>query len=163
MSLMRCPECGREVSSSAAACPDCAYPVWTGTPAVPHRPMKPPRDYTWLKASVSIAARVFLGVVLAAVGADEEDSVAAVIGGAVIAASAFPTWYRAKLAKIKARGGGAELIDRMEDRLVDFERRQQDQMDRLEQLHAGQIADLEERLDFAERLLTKQREQIGPG
>ena len=29
--------------------------------------------------------------------------------------------------------------------------------------HQEQIADLEERIEFAERLLTKQREQIGPG
>ena len=27
MSLIACPECGREVSDKAAACPDCAYPL----------------------------------------------------------------------------------------------------------------------------------------
>ncbi len=31
MALIDCPECGREVSSSAAVCPVCAYPVSTGT------------------------------------------------------------------------------------------------------------------------------------
>ena len=27
MALIKCPECGTEVSSSAAACPKCGYPV----------------------------------------------------------------------------------------------------------------------------------------
>jgi hypothetical protein len=27
MSLMKCPECGREVSSAAAACPACGHPI----------------------------------------------------------------------------------------------------------------------------------------
>jgi hypothetical protein len=35
-------------------------------------------------------------------------------------------------------------------------------MAQMERGHDGQIADLEERMDFTERLLTK-REQIGPG
>ena len=32
----------------------------------------------------------------------------------------------------------------------------------LERSHSGQIAELEERIDFAERLLTERREQMGP-
>ena len=40
--------------------------------------------------------------------------------------------------------------------MAELEHRQQDQMDRLEQMHTEQMADLEERIDFAERLLTKQ-------
>ncbi len=35
-------------------------------------------------------------------------------------------------------------------------------MDRIEQMHTGQMAELEERLDFAERLLTKQRGENTP-
>ncbi len=44
------------------------------------------------------------------------------------------------------------VVDRLEDRIANLELR-----------HQEQIADLDERLEFAERLLTKQREQIGPG
>ena len=33
----------------------------------------------------------------------------------------------------------------------------------LEEMHTGQITELEERIDFTERLLTERREQIGPG
>lgn len=30
MALIRCPECGREISSQARACPACGYPVEPG-------------------------------------------------------------------------------------------------------------------------------------
>ena len=34
MALVRCPECGREVSSQAPACPGCGYPLQArGAPA----------------------------------------------------------------------------------------------------------------------------------
>ena len=37
MALIDCPECGREVSDVAEVCPECAYPVRTGTPSLPVR------------------------------------------------------------------------------------------------------------------------------
>lgn len=100
---------------------------------------------------------------MAGVGGGEEESVAAVIGGVLIAVSAIPTWYRYRIERLRAGAGAAELERRIEDRMAEFERRQEEQIDRLEQMHSGRMADLEERIDFAERLLTKQREQIGPG
>ncbi len=81
---------------------------------------------------------------------------AAVIGGTVIAGSAIPAWYRAKIERLKAGRAAEGLDDRFADRMAELEHRQQDQMDRLEQMHTEQMADLEERIDFAERLLTKQ-------
>ncbi|MBP8151355.1 MAG: zinc ribbon domain-containing protein [Xylophilus sp.] len=33
MALVRCPECGREVSSHAPACPACGYPLQAKNPA----------------------------------------------------------------------------------------------------------------------------------
>ncbi len=30
MALISCPECGAQVSSSASACPNCAYPICEG-------------------------------------------------------------------------------------------------------------------------------------
>jgi len=103
-----------------------------------------------------MGGRVILGAFLAAIGGDEEQSVAAVIGGVVIAGSAIPTWYRAKIERLKAGRAAAGLDDRLGDRMAELEHRQQMQMDRLEQMHTEQMADLEERIDFAERLLTKQ-------
>lgn len=32
MALIRCPECGREVSSQAPACPSCGYPLQAQVP-----------------------------------------------------------------------------------------------------------------------------------
>jgi hypothetical protein len=156
MALIDCPECGREVSSSAAVCPVCAYPVSTGTPPVPPTALREPPKYTWWKTAIPLLGRVVLGVMLAAIGGDEEGSVAAVIGGTVIAGSAIPAWYRAKIERLKAGRAAEGLDDRFADRMAELEHRQQDQMDRLEQMHTEQMADLEERIDFAERLLTKQ-------
>ena len=39
MALIRCPECGREISSQAPACPSCGYPLQAdGKPASPGTP-----------------------------------------------------------------------------------------------------------------------------
>ena len=35
MALVRCPECAREVSSHAPACPGCGYPLQAGAAARP--------------------------------------------------------------------------------------------------------------------------------
>jgi hypothetical protein len=86
----------------------------------------------------------------------------AVIAGVVIAGSAIPTWYRTKIARMKVGSGGRDLEYRLEDRMAEFEQRQRDQFNRLAQMQTDQMADLEERIDFAERLLAK-KEQIGPG
>ena len=86
----------------------------------------------------------------------------AVIAGVAIAGSAIPTWYRTKIARMKAAREGGDLEYRLEDRMAEFEQRQRDQFDRLIQMQTEQMADLEERIDFAERLLAK-KEQIGPG
>jgi hypothetical protein len=163
MALISCPECGREVSSSAAVCPLCAYPLATVTPALPAQAEPVPPGYEWWKTALSILGRVFLGAILAGVGGDEEGSVAAVIGGVVIAGSAIPTWYRARIARLRAGRGAADLDYRLESRMAELEHRQQEQMDQLERMHTGQMAELEERIDFAERLLSKHREQIDSG
>jgi hypothetical protein len=163
MALIICPECGREVSSSAAVCPACAYPVATRTPATPPRAAGQPARHQWWKLAISLFGRVAVGAILAGIGGGEEESVAAVIGGVMIAVSAIPTWYRFRIDRLRQGPGAAELEDRIENRMAEFERRQQEQIDRLEQTQVGQMADLEERVDFAERLLTKQRDQIDPG
>jgi len=42
MALMRCPECSREVSSHAPACPGCGYPIQSGAaPSPQHGPNAP--------------------------------------------------------------------------------------------------------------------------
>ena len=163
MPLIDCPECGREVSGNAAVCPACAFPVGTVTPGHTARAVPIPPEYQWWKTALSIIGRVVVGAILAGVGGGEEESVAAIIGGVVIAGSAIPTWYRARIARLQAGRGAADMAYRFEGRMAELEQRQHEQMDRLEQMHAGQMAELEERIDFAERLLSKHREQIESG
>jgi hypothetical protein len=107
--------------------------------------------------------RVLLGSILAGVGGGEEESVAAVIGGIVIGVSAIPVWYRDRIERLKARGAHRSLAAGFEDRLAEMEHRNREQIVHLEQAHTERIAELEERIDFAERLLADRREQIGPG
>ena len=59
---------------------------------------------------------------------------------------------RAYKARPKPAQPESTVADGLADRILD-----------MEHVHREQIAELEERVDFAERLLTKQREQIGPG
>jgi len=146
MALIACPECGREVSSSASVCPACAYPVATGTPAVPM-----PAKRSWWKTVVPILLRIGVGGVLLGFGIGEE-SVAAVTGALIIGASSIPAWYRDKIERLRVARVERVSDGRLDERLAEMELR-----------HREQLADLEERIDFAERLLTKRREQIGPG
>ncbi len=37
MALVKCPECGREISSNAAACPQCGNPMYQAPPVAPPR------------------------------------------------------------------------------------------------------------------------------
>ena len=164
MALIECPECGREVSNRAAACPECAYPVGTETPAEPPRAVKAPPKRQWWRTAMSIVGRLTVGAIMVTAGGDaSEATIAAVIGGLIIGASAIPVFYRDRIERLKAGWGATTLDDRIEDRMVELEHRHREQIRQVDQMHTAQIAELEERIDFTERLLTKQREQIGPG
>ena len=150
MALIECPECGREVSDSAAACPDCAYPVAKGSTPVPSRPAREPTKRSWWPA-VSIIGRIAVGGIILFLGAVEgELGAEIVLVGLLVAGSAIPTWFRHKIERLRAGWAGTALVD-LEDRMVELEHR-----------HLEQMTDLEERIEFAERLVTKQRAQIGP-
>ena len=160
MALIACPECGREVSNSAAACPSCAYPVATGIQA---RTAGTDTRSKWrerAKLAASIGARLLGGMILIGFGVDgnhQEAGTAAIIGGIIVAVSSIPTWYRARLGRsVRSDPDG------LGDRLATMEDRHRQQMAELARMQADRVADLEERIDFTERLLTKQREQLNP-
>ena len=157
MALIECPECGREVSDSAAACPECAYPIAAGTPPLPPRAVSgSTRRPSWI--AVSIIGRIAVGgIILFLSAAEQELGAGTVLVGLLVAGSAIPTWYRHRMERLSparpdSAERGPELTAGLEDRMVELEHR-----------HLEQMTDLEERIEFAERLLTKQREQIGPG
>ena len=172
MALIECPECGREVSSNALACPTCAYPVATGTPSEPVRAVAPRKMRNRAMLAVQIVPRLFVGAMLIGVGVDgspEDAAIAATIGGILVAVSAIPVWIRARSGQLLSRAEremialvGKGSAGRLEERVATMEERHREQMAELARMQADQIAELEERVDFAERLLTKQREQINP-
>ncbi len=152
MALIECPECGRQVSDSAAECPECAYPVGAGTSPVPARVVSGSPKSLWWPA-VDIFGRVAVGACLMLLTAAETELGAGTgLLALIVAGSALPAWYRHRMERLRTGWAESALVDDLEDRLGDLEHRHQEPM-----------ADLEERIEFAERLLTKQREQIGPG
>ncbi len=149
MALIECPECGREVSSSAAACPACAYPLATGRPALHHAAVGTHPRSDWLRPGLSIVARIGVGFLLLLAAADGDAmGPAAVVGGLIIGGSAIPTYFRAWKDRLLRERPNPMLSDGLADRILD-----------MEHTHREQMAELEERIDFAERLLTKQREE----
>ncbi len=156
MALIECPECGREVSSNAAACPSCAYPVATGMQARTSGVDAKSRWRERAKLAAQIGARLLGGMILIGFGVDgnpQEAGTAAIIGGLIVAVSAIPTWYRARLGRSVRRDP-----DGLRERLATMEERHRQQIAELARMQADRVADLEERIDFTERLLTKQRE-----
>jgi len=56
MALIRCPECGREVSSEAPACPSCGYPLKAkgASSAEPQSALQSP--HVWGRAAIALGA-----------------------------------------------------------------------------------------------------------
>ena len=151
MALIECPECGREVSDVAAVCPECAFPVRTGTPPLPVRAASQSTQRPWWPA-VDIIGRVAVGgFVLFLTAVESELGAGTGLVGLLVAGSAIPTWFRYRMEGLRAGRADTALVDGLEDRMAELEHR-----------HVEQVADLEERIEFTERLLTKQREQIDP-
>ncbi len=111
MALIDCPECGREVSGSAVACPECAYPVATGTPPMPVRAMTPSARVAvaapsgGLELTKQIVGRVLLGgaLLFSSVVYEAEP---VLIGALIVLGSSIPIWIKARRAEKLATGGG---------------------------------------------------------
>ena len=158
MALIECPECGWEVSDTATACPKCAYLLGAGTLPVARGVEESEIQRWWPTAS--IIGRIAVGMGLMFLARVEQEMGAPIgILGLLVAGSAIPTWIRYKIERARVGQIDTAPVDGLEDRIADLEHRHAE----LEQRQLEQITDLEERIDFAERLLTKQREQIGPG
>ncbi|MEX1050338.1 MAG: hypothetical protein WEC54_02190 [Gemmatimonadales bacterium] len=102
---------------------------------------------------------LFLTGAFAFSGLDEEGF--AVLAGLTAWASAIPLWWKArKAARARAVSGHSE--HGLQRQLLDMEERIQRELGEIES-NTRRVTDLEERLEFTERLLTKYRDnQIAP-
>jgi hypothetical protein len=159
MALIDCPECGSEVSSSAASCLRCAYPIASSgrvSPAVAERPLGPVMGNV-LDVTKEIVGRLALAGVFLASGIVWE-APPVILGSLVIVVSTVPIWVRAKrVAKFGGTADSRRVAD-LEQRLLELEERTSHQLADVEEVSARQIAELEDRLDFTERLLMARRE-----
>jgi hypothetical protein len=82
-----------------------------------------------------------------------------IIGSLIIVGSAVPLWLKARKAERLGGSPDAKAIqDRVEKQLLAAEDREAQQYVDIEQ-NTNRIAELEERLEFMERLLAKRREE----
>lgn len=157
MALIDCPECGTEVSERAAACPQCAYPIARGE----RGGVSPGRDFSAnaaLHFTKDILGRVVLAGVFFASGVVWE-APPVILGSLVLLGSTIPIWNRARRAARFGSTSEPKRIAQLEERINDLEERTIQQVGDIEEMNSRQMAELEDRLDFTERLLTKQREQ----
>ena len=166
MALVDCPECGVGVSSSAAACPSCAFPIRTPLGSLPAaQPVASaagaPSGATAVALDTvkGVAARLVMGAFLILTAIPFE-AAPAVFGGVVIAGSSFFLWRKAKKAAATESGGGQATAE-VQEFLIEAEERQLRAIGDFEEMAGQRLADLEERIDFHERLLIKSRQQSG--
>jgi len=164
MALIDCPECGIEISSRAQFCPRCGVPLGRAHPNRPHERGSfniPVIPMTGLDVVRSIVGRLVVGVSVFIGGAATEDPMA-IIGALVVGASCIPLYLKARRAEKRGLAGAGPDISALEDRL---ERRLLDAEDRVARHLAEsdrssmRVGDVEERLEFLERLLAREREQ----
>jgi hypothetical protein len=111
-----------------------------------------------LEVTKQILGRTILGAVFLASGIVWE-APPVFIGALIVAGSSIPIWLRAKRSERMGVSGDVRRLEtRLEQRLQDAEDRVNQQAVEIDE-NARQMAELEERLDFTERLLTRQREE----
>jgi len=153
MTLIACPECGAGVSSSAQTCPACAFPINRAGAVESSGGQSAASMWDLAK---SIFARVILGGVLFASGA-AWDAPPVVLSSLVVFGSCVPLWIRARrAARLPAGGGSTRLLEvRLEEYVADAQERELRLADLAEE-NSRRISRMEERLDFAERLVPRQ-------
>ena len=111
---------------------------------------------TTLDVTTSIVGRVLLGGAMFASGVGW-DAPPVIIGSLIIVGSAVPLWFKARKAeRLGASPDTKEIQDRVERQLLAAQDREAQQYADIEQ-NTNRIAELEERLEFMERLLAKRR------
>ena len=151
MAFTDCPECGLGISERAAACPRCGFP------------MKPRQDVRYvtglsaLDAAKSIVGRVMMGAAVFA-GGVSWDAPPVILCSLVIFGSTLPVWLKARKFERMRAGSVAPPVESVpQSRVAAVEAGGRRQVTELEQA-SQQVEDLQERLEFLERLVAKRHE-----
>jgi hypothetical protein len=159
MTLVLCRECRAEVSDRAVHCPRCGYPVAGDSPRLLPSGHEPPQLPTIVSRPFAVGWTVASGVsamFMFMLGRGAGAGAAATFGALAILASAIPVWW-----KTRSAGHAAALSANLERRLEERLQAAEEQIGRrLAEMEDGsrQVAELEERVDFAERLLARYRD-----
>jgi hypothetical protein len=112
-----------------------------------------------LDAAKSIVARAILGGALLASGVAWE-APPVIICSMVVIGSTLPVWLKARKAERLRTSGEIEAVESPTDyRLLEAEARNRKQVDELD-VAAHQVEDLQERLEFLERLVAKRQQGV---
>jgi hypothetical protein len=167
MALVICPECHADVSDQAAQCPKCGYPLAVrSSPPVPvaESDLSGVRTYISRRFAVGWTAATGSAVLLMFVlGRSVPDLAAATsVGALALLASSIPIWWRTRAAPgARAAALPAEPDPRVEERLQAVDEQLRGLVSEIED-GTRRIVELHERVDFAERLLTRRRDEQPP-
>ena len=159
MSLIDCPECGIEVSAQATFCPRCGFPVKkAGGRAPANAQGLPTIPLTSLDVTKSLIGRLVFGGLLLASGIGF-DAPPVVMLALVAWGSGVPIYLKArKAARIGAGPGLPGIDEELTRQLLEAKNQGLQQLSDIDR-NATRIAELEERLEFMERLLARQRDE----
>ena len=111
-----------------------------------------------LEVAKQLLGRTIFGGILLASGITWE-APPVILSAMFVWATCAPIWIKARRADKLGAGGEVSRVEKqLGGRIAELEDRQLQQIAELEDQQARQIGELEERLDFTERLLTKQRD-----
>ena len=159
MALIDCPECGTPASTEATFCPQCGFPIRKVKETQPSTPAGLPAvAFSMLEITRSIVGRILIGAAMVWTGA-EFDAPPGVMLGLVAWGSVVPLYLKARKAhRLGPLAGHRDLEEAVRKQLTAARDETERQLATVEQ-NAGRIAELEERVDFMERLLARERER----
>jgi hypothetical protein len=158
MALIECPECGTVASTEATFCPQCGFPIKKlkergakeqgGAPFIP---------LTMLDVTKSIVGRLLFGGLVLASGIGF-DAPPVIMLALVAWGSALPLYLKARRAhRLGPFAGHRQIEQAVVKQLTEARDETRRELAGID-VNASRIAELEERLDFMERLLARYRE-----
>lgn len=159
MALIECPECSTVASTEATFCPQCGYPFKNLKQRGPASPGSVPFiSLTILDVTRSIVGRVLFGGLVFATGIGF-DAPPAIILALLAWGSALPLYLKARKAhRLGPFAGHREIEQAVVKQITEARDEARRELAGID-INASRITELEERLDFMERLLAKYREQ----